>query len=116
MHDEASMRNQAQGLAKMKNVPFDPSTASIADTTPSQPNNSYLCNRLIRDTEGAALLGCSKATFWRRVADGTLPPAIKIGGMSRWKLSEILQLIEDLRSEQLRDCHSAKPSSQREAE
>jgi predicted DNA-binding transcriptional regulator AlpA len=44
---------------------------------------------LIRDTQGAALLACSKATFWRRVADGTLPPPIKIGGMSRWRLSEI---------------------------
>ena len=44
---------------------------------------------LIRDAEGAAMLGCSKATFWRRVSDGTIPPAIKIGGMSRWRLSDI---------------------------
>ncbi|TCP41351.1 helix-turn-helix transcriptional regulator [Rhodovulum marinum] len=49
---------------------------------------------LIRDAEGAALLGCSKATWWRRVADGTLPPAIKIGGMSRWKLSDVLEVID----------------------
>lgn len=44
---------------------------------------------LIRDAEGAAMLGCSKATFWRRVADGTIPPAIKIGGTSRWRKSDI---------------------------
>lgn len=56
---------------------------------------------LIRDAEGAALLGCSKATWWRRVADGTLPPAIKIGGMSRWKLSDVLEVI-DRASEQRR--------------
>jgi len=49
---------------------------------------------LIRDAEGAALLGCSKATWWRRVADGTLPPAIKIGGMARWKLSDVLEVID----------------------
>lgn len=53
--------------------------------------------RLIRDTDGAQLLGCSKATWWRRVGDGTLPPAIKIGGMSRWKLSDVLAVIEQLR-------------------
>jgi len=51
-------------------------------------------NPLIRDAEGAVLLGCSKATWWRRVADGTLPPPIKIGGMSRWKLSDVLSTIE----------------------
>ncbi|PWE31289.1 DNA-binding protein [Maritimibacter sp. 55A14] len=49
---------------------------------------------LIRDAEGAAMLGCSKATWWRRVADGTLPPPLKIGGMSRWKRSDVLAVIE----------------------
>ncbi|TNF12797.1 MAG: helix-turn-helix domain-containing protein [Rhodobacteraceae bacterium] len=44
---------------------------------------------LIRDAEAAMMLGCSKATFWRRVADGTIPQAIKIGGMSRWRQSDI---------------------------
>lgn len=49
---------------------------------------------LIRDTEAAALLGCSKATFWRRVADKTIPQPVKIGGTSRWPLSEIIGVIE----------------------
>lgn len=48
---------------------------------------------LIRDAEGAAMMGCSKATFWRRVADGTIPPAIKIGGTSRWRQSDIEAVI-----------------------
>jgi predicted DNA-binding transcriptional regulator AlpA len=48
---------------------------------------------LIRVVEGAALLDCSKATFWRRVADGTIPPPIKIGGMSRWRRSDIEAVI-----------------------
>ncbi len=48
---------------------------------------------LIRDSEGAAIMSCSKATWWRRVADGTIPPAIKIGGMSRWRLSDIEAVI-----------------------
>jgi len=49
---------------------------------------------LIKDGEAAAMLGCSKATFWRRVADGTIPRPVKIGGMSRWPQSEIVTVIE----------------------
>jgi len=48
---------------------------------------------LLKAREGAALLGCSEPTFWRRVADGTLPQPIRIGGMSRWPRSEILSVI-----------------------
>lgn len=44
---------------------------------------------LIRDTDGAFILGCSKATFWRRVADGIVPQPIRIGRTSRWLRSEI---------------------------
>lgn len=49
---------------------------------------------LIRDSDAAVLLGCSKATFWRRVSDGTIPRPVKIGGMSRWPQSEIVAVIE----------------------
>jgi predicted DNA-binding transcriptional regulator AlpA len=53
---------------------------------------------LIRDGDAAELLGCSKATFWRRVADGTIPRPVKIGGMSRWPLSEIASVIEQAKA------------------
>lgn len=49
---------------------------------------------LVKDSEAAAMLGCSKSTFWRRVADGTIPRPIKIGGMSRWPQSEIITVIK----------------------
>ena len=49
---------------------------------------------LIKDGEAAGMLGCSKSTFWRRVADGTIPRPVKIGGMSRWLQSEIKAVIE----------------------
>jgi len=48
---------------------------------------------LIRDGEAAGMLGCSKSTFWRRVADGTIPRPVKIGGMSRWPQSEVQEVI-----------------------
>jgi predicted DNA-binding transcriptional regulator AlpA len=49
---------------------------------------------LLRDTEVATLFHCSKATVWRRVADGILPPPIKICGISRWLQSELAIVIE----------------------
>jgi predicted DNA-binding transcriptional regulator AlpA len=44
--------------------------------------------------EGAAILQISVPTFWRRVADGTIPKPVKLGGLSRWPQSEILAVIE----------------------
>ena len=57
---------------------------------------------LIRDGDAAIMLGCSKATFWRRVADGTIPRPVKIGGMSRWPHSEIMEVIEIAKAERVR--------------
>lgn len=57
---------------------------------------------LIRDGDAARMLGCSKATFWRRVADGTIPRPVKIGGMSRWPQSEIVEVIETAKAERVR--------------
>jgi predicted DNA-binding transcriptional regulator AlpA len=44
--------------------------------------------------EGAAILQISVPSFWRRVADGTIPKPVKLGGLSRWPRSEILAVIE----------------------
>ena len=58
------------------------------DYPPSAP-----VDPLLKDREGAALLGMSVPTFWRRVADGTIPRPIKLGGLSRWPQSEIEAVI-----------------------
>jgi predicted DNA-binding transcriptional regulator AlpA len=50
---------------------------------------------LISDLETAKLLGCSRATVWRRVADGSLPQPVKFGGLSRFVLSEVRSRIAD---------------------
>lgn len=49
---------------------------------------------LLAVTESAAMLGISVPTFWRRVADGTVTKPVKLGGLSRWPRSEILDVIE----------------------
>jgi predicted DNA-binding transcriptional regulator AlpA len=54
--------------------------------------------RLITVREAAAMFGCSQATFWRRVADGTFPAPIRIRGLTRWVKSDLDSFISDARS------------------
>lgn len=49
---------------------------------------------LLKDREAAPILNISVPTFWRRVADGTVPKPVKLGNLSRWPQSEILEVIE----------------------
>mgnify|MGYP001796195309 CR=1 FL=1 len=49
--------------------------------------------------EVADVCKCSVATVWRRAADKTFPQPIKIGGMTRWSMSELNQFIEVAKAE-----------------
>lgn len=49
---------------------------------------------LLNVREAAALLTISVPSFWRRVADGTIPKPLKLGNAYRWPLSELLAVIE----------------------
>ena len=51
---------------------------------------------LLSDNAAAALLGISRATFWRRVKDGTFPQPVKIGGATRWRRAELLAAVDRL--------------------
>jgi len=53
---------------------------------------------LLTAREGAATLQISEPTWWRWVANGTLPRAVKLGGMSRWPRSEVLAVIENAKA------------------
>jgi len=48
----------------------------------------------IYNVEAATLLGCTRTTIWRRVADKTLPQPVKFGSLSRFVLSEINATVE----------------------
>ena len=49
---------------------------------------------LLSDRAAAFWLGLSRASLWRRVADGTLPQPVRIGGVTRWRRDELLAAVE----------------------
>ncbi|WP_137111125.1 AlpA family transcriptional regulator [Rhodobacter sp. SY28-1] len=57
---------------------------------------------LLTVRESARILQISVPTFWRRVADGTVPKPVKLGGLSRWPESEILAVIEQAKAARIK--------------
>lgn len=49
---------------------------------------------LVRDTVAAQLLSIGCSTFWREVKAGNLPQPIKIGGVTRWRMSDLRRCVE----------------------
>ena len=56
--------------------------------------DDMMTDTLLTDREVAAILGCSRSSLWRWAADGTVPRPLRIGGMSRWRQSDIKGLID----------------------
>ena len=52
-----------------------------------------MTNRLLSDREAAELMNCGKSTIWRWASEGVIPRPLKIGGMSRWKMSDLEAVI-----------------------
>jgi predicted DNA-binding transcriptional regulator AlpA len=44
---------------------------------------------LVKDREAAEMLSIGRSTFWREVGRGNLPPPVKIGGLTRWRVSDL---------------------------
>lgn len=53
-----------------------------------------MTDQLLTAREVAASLRMSVPTLYRRMADGTLPKPVKLGGLSRWPQSEILAALK----------------------
>lgn len=53
---------------------------------------------LLTIRECTTMLRISNTTFYRRIADGSFPRPIKVGGLSRWSESEIFAAIESAKA------------------
>lgn len=49
---------------------------------------------LIPDKQAAEMLSIGRSTFWREVKAGNLPQPVKIGGVTRWRLSDLRRCVE----------------------
>lgn len=49
--------------------------------------------KLLKVAEVAEVLGIGRSTVWAHVKSGKVPQPIKIGGATRWRQSEIEQLV-----------------------
>jgi excisionase family DNA binding protein len=47
-------------------------------------------------SDAAKLLSVGRSTFWKLVADGKLPQGFKIGGSTRWLVSDLEQHLANL--------------------
>lgn len=70
-----------------------------------------IIDQLLTAKEGAKYLQMSIPTFYRRIADGSLPKPIKMGALSRWSRAEILEAVEAAKA---RRCEG-NPSKAKEA-
>lgn len=55
-----------------------------------------MTRKLLKDSEVADMLGCSKCTVWRRAADGRIPSPVKLGGLTRWRAADIEAFVDGL--------------------
>lgn len=50
-------------------------------------------NALLTDKDVAALFSCGVSTVWRWASNGTIPKPVKIGGVSRWRMTDLAPLL-----------------------
>ncbi len=55
----------------------------------SSDKHPFESDPLLSDRETSRFLGCGRSTVWRWAAEGVIPKPLKLGGMSRWRLSEL---------------------------
>lgn len=49
---------------------------------------------LVSAREAATMLGIGVSTLWREAKANRLPPPVKIGGATRWRVSDLLRAVE----------------------
>lgn len=49
---------------------------------------------LVPAKEAARRLSMGTSTFWREVGKKTIPQPIKVGGMTRWRVADLQQFVQ----------------------
>lgn len=67
------------------------SATKIVGTKPTDTTNNKI---LLTDNDVADMLGISKCTVWNYTKSGLIPKPYKFGCNTRWKLQEILLMVD----------------------
>lgn len=49
---------------------------------------------LVTAIEGAHMLSMGRSTFWRAVGAGVLPQPVRIGGLTRWRVADLMRAVD----------------------
>lgn len=49
---------------------------------------------LVGAEEAAAMMGCGRSTFWKRVREGHYPAPVKDAGSTRWRVLDLEQHVQ----------------------
>jgi predicted DNA-binding transcriptional regulator AlpA len=49
---------------------------------------------LVTAEEAARMLSMGRSTFWRNVSAGVLPQPVRIGGLTRWRVGDLVRLVD----------------------
>jgi predicted DNA-binding transcriptional regulator AlpA len=49
---------------------------------------------LVTAEEAARMLSMGRSTFWRNVSAGVFPQPVRIGGLTRWRVADLVQMVD----------------------
>ena len=49
---------------------------------------------LVTAIEGARMLSMGRSTFWRAIGAGMLPQPVRIGGLTRWRVADLIRAVD----------------------
>jgi len=49
---------------------------------------------LVTAEEAARMLSMGRSTFWRNVSAGVLPQPVRIGGLTRWRIADLVRVVD----------------------
>ena len=49
---------------------------------------------LVTAEEAARMLSIGRSTFWRNVSTGVFPQPVRIGGLTRWRVADLVRMVD----------------------
>lgn len=74
-------------------VSAPPQVLEVSMRDAQKPCRALLAHALVRRHRE---LSMGRSTFWREVAKNNLPQPVRIGGMTRWRVTDLVRFVEGI--------------------